>query len=326
MRKLTTRWYITLKEAIEAYNEEKELGLDVNYLDVLESEGTSIGLSSISQRMLEILDEQHSWAADSNEALKMFTRYLWPEYQDATIAYVDTEVNPWELGEEQEEPDFEEIEEKINPILVRFIRWVVESTERYQALIAAYEGIESNLMGKVETVSSAQGQSEQVGSTTNTGSGQDTSSTTSATEGSSSEVNSSSTANEGSKSHSGSDTKLDLHNDTPQAGGDYTTDPYVSDAHKITGSDSATDSESSSSLVNGSSSASNESNTTSTTTGSNNSSSLGTSNISNNSSTSSTVGSDVTTPIERLNEVRQKLRNLYADWADEFSRFVIYAD
>ena len=42
-------------------------------------------------------------------------------------------------------------------------------------------------------------------------------------------------------------------------------------------------------------------------------------------SSTSTVATDLNTPIERLNEIREKLHNLYADWADEFARFVIYS-
>lgn len=36
-----------------------------------------------------------------------------------------------------------------------------------------------------------------------------------------------------------------------------------------------------------------------------------------------TLESDVNTPIERFREVQEKLHNLYADWANEFQRFVI---
>lgn len=64
---------------------------------------------------------------------------------------------------------------------------------------------------------------------------------------------------------------LTLFNDTPQAGGDYTSDPYVTNATKVT------------------------------------------------------TNTEVATPIERLREIQTKLRNLYADWADEFSRYVIYS-
>lgn len=64
---------------------------------------------------------------------------------------------------------------------------------------------------------------------------------------------------------------LTLFNDTPQAGGDFTTDNYVTNATKVTSS------------------------------------------------------TEVATPIERLREIQQKIRNLYADWADEFSKYVIYS-
>lgn len=37
-----------------------------------------------------------------------------------------------------------------------------------------------------------------------------------------------------------------------------------------------------------------------------------------------TVSSDVSTPIDRLREVQEKLRNFYADWAGEFDKFVLH--
>lgn len=38
-----------------------------------------------------------------------------------------------------------------------------------------------------------------------------------------------------------------------------------------------------------------------------------------------TLASDVDTPIERFREVQEKLHNLYADWANEFSEFVLHS-
>ena len=185
----------------------------------------------------------------------MWADYLWPEFADASVLYVDELVDPWEVSDE-EAPSKEEVSEVLQPMLPSMVRWLRESTERYSALISAYEGIKNKLMGKVETVSNDQGQIE-TSSSSNT---------------------------------EGSDSRLELHNDTPQSGGDFTTDPYVSDARKTSGSNNSN----------------NQSNSSST-----------------NSSTT-TVSSDVTTPIERLNEVREKLHNLYADWAEEFAKFVIY--
>lgn len=211
-------------------------------------------------------------------------------------------------------------------MLPRMVRWLKESTERYSVLISAYEGIKNKLMGKVETVSSAEGSVETSGSTSNTGSGTDGSTTTSATEGSTSGSNSSTVVVDDEKHHTGTITRLDLHNDTPQSGGDFTTDPYVTDARKTTDTFNETNTQDTTTTTNGSDSTTNESETTTTVSGTNSSTNSGTSNSTSETSASSTVGSDVTTPIERLNEVRQKLHNLYADWADEFSRFVIYAD
>ena len=133
------------------------------------------------------------------------------------------------------------------------MHWYRDSYERFSVLINAYKTIENTLLSRVITVTSTEGESEQ-GST-----------------------------------YSGQDSSLNLRNDTPQSGGDFTTDPYVSEANKHTGSASNTNT------------------------------------INNSLSSTSTVSADMTTPIERLNEVRQKLHNLYADWADEFARFVIYS-
>ena len=75
----------------------------------------------------------------------------------------------------------EEVSEVLQPMLPSMVRWLRESTERYSALISAYEGIKNKLMGKVETVSSAEGTVETSGTTSNTGSGTDSSTTSSTT-------------------------------------------------------------------------------------------------------------------------------------------------
>lgn len=211
-------------------------------------------------------------------------------------------------------------------MLPRMVRWLRESTERYSALIDAYEGIKNKLMGKVETVSSAEGAVETSGTTSNTGSGTDGSTTSSTTEGSTTGSNASTVVVDGETHHTGTNTKLELHNDTPQSGGDFTTDPYVSDARKTTDTFNETNTDDTTTTTNGSDSSSTKSETTTTVSGTNSSTNSGTSSSTSESSASSTVGSDVTTPIERLNEVREKLHNLYADWAAEFAQFIIYAD
>ena len=255
----------------------------------------------------------------------MWANYLWPEFADASILYVDELVNPWEVSDE-EAPSQEEIWEVLKPILPRMVKWLRESTERYSALISAYEGIKNKLMGKVETVSNATGTVQNSGTTSNTGSGKDDSTTTSTAEGSTTGSNTSTVAVNGETHHTGTNTKTELHNDTPQSGGDFLTDPYVSDARKTTDTFNETNADNTTTTTNGSDSSTTNSKTTTTVSGTNSSTNSGTSSSTSESSALSTVGSDVTTPIERLNEVRQKLRNLYADWAAEFAQFAIYAD
>lgn len=227
----------------------------------------------------------------------MFQNYLWPEYQDATLVYVDKEVDPWELADETA-PDHEEVWDEFKEKVPRMIRWLKESTERYKVLIDAYKSIEHNLLARVATVTESSGINNQVSEGENTNS--------------SSSNGSSSATNRKSNSQTSGQNELTLRNDTPQTGGDFTTDPYVTEASKknTSSTNEQLDVESSS----------NENSASDSSSSSNSNSSRAT------SSSESTVATDLNTPIERLNEVRQKLHNLYADWANEFSQFVIYAD
>lgn len=321
MKKLTTRWYFSLKEIAEIYGFK-------DYLDDV----PAVGLATFCSNVAEAEGAMHTptkWTSiDDVENKKMWSDYLWPEYADASILYVDKEVNPWEpLGEDEEPPSKEEVwEAALKPMLPRIVRWLKESTERYSVLINAYEGIQNNLMGKVETVSSAEGGVETSGTSNNTGSGTNGSTTSSDTESSTNGSNNSTVVVDGENHHTGTNTKVELHNDTPQNGGDFLTDPYVSDARKTTDTINETNTDDTTTTTNGSDSSSTKSETTTTVSGTNSSTNSGTSSTKSESTASSTVGSDVTTPIERLNEVRQKLRNLYTDWASEFAQFVIYAD
>ena len=181
----------------------------------------------------------------------MWTDYLWPEFRESIMLYVDVEHSPWET--EEPEPTDEEIGDELSGVLSRMARWLKESTERYSIVIGNYEAIKTDLLAKVESTTSISG-------TTN----QDTLIKT-------------------------NDESIELRNDTPQAGGNYLSDPYVSEASRRTGAGKNTSS------------------------------------VAGASDTQSTTASDLTTPIERLEEIRQKLHNLYADWADEFARFVIYS-
>ena len=206
----TTRFYYTLKDVfsinLDTYpdtvmdSNSKELGLGEAIVDTLEA-GTLAGTR---------------WSTlDNTTTIKMFKEYLWPEFQDGAIIYIDVLTHPWE---EPEEPDDEDIIEAFAEKAAQMVRWYQESSDKYSLIISSLAAVQSKLMDQLGTSS------------------------------------------------------VVLFNDTPQSGGDFVSDPYVTNATKTTSS------------------------------------------------------ADVATPIARLQEVQQKLRSYYADWADEFSRFVIYSD
>lgn len=187
--------------------------------------------------MLDILMENHIYSLaglDNTEGKKMFTSYLWPEFRNSIVLYVDNVTPPWE---ESAEPEYDEVYAALQEEVTRWARWYKDSIERYTTLISAYESIENKLLGKVTTTVDLSG--------------------------------------------SNSNENTQTNNNTPQNSGDFTGDGYVNNASH------------------------NE----------------GTTQIISNS----TTATDLNTPIERLNEVREKLHNLYADWADEFARFVVYS-
>lgn len=235
MKKLTTRWYYSLEELIELVNNNKE-GLNWwIYQDcVTDTLFSEIGFGTILEGLVDSIRLASYHSLDNTESKKMFTSYLWPEFRNSIVLYVDSVTPPWE---EPAEPKYDEIYEALQEEVTRWARWYKDSSERYSTLISAYKTIENKLLGKVTTTVDLSG----------------------------------SNLNENTQTN----------NNTPQNGGDYLGDPYVNNASH------------------------NE----------------GTTQILSNS----TTATDLNTPIERLNEVREKLRNLYADWADEFARFVIYS-
>lgn len=249
MKKLTTRWYYSLEELLEMVNKEEGLGLIVYPDAVTDGENVEQGFGSVVDGMI---DNAHFSleSLDGTESKKMFTSYLWPEFRNSIVLYVDSITSPWE---EPAEPSYNEVYEALQEEVTRWARWYKDSYERFSVLIDAYKTIENTLLSRVTTVTSTEGESEQ-GSVSN-----------------------------------GEDSSLNLRNDTPQEGGDFTADPYVNEATKHSGS------------------------------------STNTNTINNSITSTSTVATDLNTPIERLNEVREKLHNLYADWADEFARFVVYS-
>ena len=327
MKKLTTRWYYTLKEVLEAYNEEKELGWTFYPDGIQDSEGHPLTFGDVLMSLRQYLTGS---VDDDDFSELLFSFYLWPEFQDEVVVYLDTLVDPWQVWNEDSddelEPDFEELEEKFAPISTRMWRWLIESTSRYGTLIRAYNNIKSDLLAKVQTISESEGELNQQGQTSNSTDGRNNTTTT--VEGNTNESgsNSQNVVVEASKHRGGTNTKVDLYNDTPQTGGDFTTDPYVTNARKITDGIDETDSDDSETTTEGLDNRVIENNNTTTFEGSDSSTNNSLSSISNASTASTVVGTDVTTPIERLDEVRKKLHNLYADWADEFKQFVIYAD
>lgn len=248
MKHLTTRFYYTLSDIAEKY---KDILNYNGYVDVPPTVGLGAFCAAVANEEGKIASSSNWSGVDTTENKLMWSKYLWPEFEDAVLFYVDTECEPWTM--EVVEPDAEEVADEIINILPRIMRWLVESSYRYSKLLSNYETIASDLLAKVESTTSING-------TTN----QDTLIKT-------------------------NDQSVELRNDTPQEGGSFLSDPYVNEASQRTSS------------------------------GKNSSSTEGA------STTNSTTASDLTTPIERLEEIRQKLHNLYADWAEEFSRFVIYS-
>ena len=233
---------------------------------------------------------QPLWATGAFQAYEqtMFQKYLWPEFYDAPILYIDKEQEPW--GAEVE-PSAEDIATEELPLLGRMYRWYQESLERYGVLISAYTTLKTKFLDPVKVTSSGSTSHSIsiVGGGTNTGTV------------SSSESHSSTTGTTEAKTH--------LESDTPQisVGSAAFASGYVSRAAQDNGNSSVT--------VAGS--------VTTTTTNdlANSTSSTDTGTTSNSGS----VYDDRETPIERLNEIENKLRNLYADWANEFSKFVLHS-
>lgn len=269
MKTLINRYYYSLEELADATGP-----------------GPISGVTTFDALLREI---NPLWAVGSQTAAEqtLFQDYLWPEYYNSAVLYVDKEQSPWE---EEEEPTDEEVEEAVLPVLGRMHRWYKESSERYLYLITQLESIKSTLLGPVSVTTT--GESSYSGSVSGNGSNTGTVQT-SGTNGSTTTTDTTTTR---------------LESDTPQNGGsDVFATGYVSKAAKETVDSDV--------VVSG--------NNSSTTT--NNLANTNSSTNSGSADNSVIVENDVTTPIERFREVQEKLRNLYAEWADGFSRFVIYS-
>lgn len=206
---MVTRFYYTLKDIASLKFE--------TYFDYVgDEDDVEVGLGRLVMDTIEGVFSQRWTGLDTTINKKMFTEYLWPEFQDQTVLYIDVEHNPWE---QPEEPDEDDIIEAFSEQAPQWVRWYQESSERYGKLIGLLTGIESKLM-------------DQLGSE-----------------------------------------NMTLFTDTPQNGSGWLSaqDDFVTNATKVTNK------------------------------------------------------ADVATPIARLKEVQDNLRNYYVDWADGFSRFVIYS-
>ena len=212
MIKMVTRFYYTLKDIFSIKYQ--------TYLDELvDEDDVAINFGKAIQELVRDRDTIATtrWQQlDGTIPNKMFQQFLWPEFQDQVVLYIDVEHNPWE---QPEEPDDDDIIEAFRYEAPQWIRWYQETSEKYGTLIGILTGIEAKLM-------------DQLGSE-----------------------------------------NMTLFTDTPQNGSGWlsTQDDFVTNATKVTNK------------------------------------------------------ADVATPIARLKEVQDNLRNYYADWADSFSRFVIFS-
>lgn len=270
----------------------------------------------------------------------LFTKYLWPEFYESPVFYFDVEQKSWE---EEEEPELEDVQEAAKPLVGRLYRWYIESADRYGYLISQLESIKSTLLGPVKVVSAASGTYSGTvsGTGSNTGTVEvasttgETSSThaTGTVTGSGTNTGTVQVADSTNSTTTVSSSTTRKESDTPQNGIQSLLDGYVSKAAQETGGSTTTVAGSGSSTTTNNlanSSTSTTDNTTavtaSGTVASTTTNNLANSNSSTNSGTSSdssTVSNDFNTPIERFREIQEKLRNLYADWANEFSKFVL---
>lgn len=207
------RYYYTFKEALSLYTYFK---IYVNGVNT--AYDVPMGLSEVIASMIPNAEVTGILSFEDATTRTLFTNYIWPEFQNATIAYIDKERSYWE---EETEPTLNDMRDWFTEHGPIWLRWLRESKERYEPLITSFETIKDSLLGRVESVTTAQVKSS----------------------------------------------------DTPQ----IETDPF--DLEYVSRADQST----------------------------------------------TTLSSDVNTPIERFREVQEKLRNLYADWANEFSRFVLHS-
>lgn len=166
---LKTRTYISLQEVCQARDNEHYYGSWKNIPD----KGAFEILCGVEGK-------------DTPITTTLLKDYIWPEYWNSTICYVDQDgiiddTIPGHL-----------VIKVADSVLGHIYRWLNESTERYSILIENLNQIKSKLMAQVQSTTTSDND------------------------------------------------VLALFNDTPQAGGDFTGDDYVTNASKNTSSSSTT--------------------------------------------------------------------------------------
>jgi len=84
---------------------------------------------------------------DGIEQLKVFREYIFPNYWNMAIAYVDKA--------DESEPTNDELTEAKNQAVGYFYTWWLRSTAYYVPLIREYEAQKNNLMNKVQSTSTS---------------------------------------------------------------------------------------------------------------------------------------------------------------------------
>lgn len=310
-----------------------------SFADLAEATGPFTSVTSFPAMLKRVYDGVPTSSPTQIEQ-NLFTKYLWPEFYEAPIFYFDVEQQPWEA---EVEPELEDVQEAAEPLVGRLYRWYTESVDRYTFLISQLESIKNTLLGPVKVVSSASGTYSGTvsGTGSNTGTVEvetttgDTSSTrvTGTVTGSGTNTGTVQVADSTNSTTTVSSTTTRKESDTPQNGIQSLLDGYISKAAQETGSSTTgvTGSGTSTTTNNLANSTTSSTDNTTAVTASGTVASTTTNNLANsnsstnsgNTSDSSTVSNDVDTPIERFREIQEKLRNLYADWANEFSKFVL---
>lgn len=206
INQITIRNYYSMADILEIIQ-----GNESDALYMISKDG---GLFGFIKAVYEKVGRHYTFDEDTDETKELFKNYLWPEYYDMPLFYIDTFTMPW-CGEEK--PTDQEVVNESLDYFGRIYKWLHETKDRYIYLIKAYKDQEAKLLNQISSKST---------------------------------------------------TKF---NDTPQDGGDFDTDNHLTNITAIE------------------------------------------------------TSADVATPIARLKEVKDNLRNLYSEWSNEFNRFIIFS-